>query len=109
MIEEEQPIDPTPPEDGAVREAEEEAANEAGEIGGKSGQEGVDPAQRPVAEGGGGVSEGFEQAEERLVEEATTDHAEGDPLRDAGEAEANPDPATYGEADHEHSSENDGD
>jgi hypothetical protein len=109
VIEEEQPIDPTPPEDGSVREAEEEAAKEAGEIGGQSGQEEIDPAQRPVAEAGGGVAEGFEQAEERLVEEATTDHAEGDPLKDAGEVEANPDPATHGEADHEQSSEDDSD
>ena len=104
MPEHEEPtIDPTPPPDGDVREAEEEAAKEAGEIGGDAGQEGMDPAQRPVAEAGGGVAEGFEQAEERLIEEATTDHAEGDPLKDAGEVEANPDPATHGEADHEHS------
>ena len=107
MPEHEEPtIDPTPPPDGDIREAEEKAAEEAGDIGGDVGEEGIDPAQRPVVEGGGGVAEGFELAEERLVEEATTDHAEGDPLRDAGEVEANPDPATHGEADHEHSSEN---
>lgn len=40
------------------------------------------------------------------MEEATTDHAEGDPIKDAGEPEAGPDPSTHGEADHEHSSEN---
>lgn len=103
---EESSVDPPPSDDGKVREAEEEAAREAGEIGGESGMEGMDPAERASAEHGGGVAEGFEQAEERLEEEATTDHAEGDPLRDAGEVEANPDPATHGEADHEHSSEN---
>jgi len=48
-------------------------------------------------------------AEERLVEEAKTDHAEGDPIRDAGEAEAAPDPATHGEADHERSGEHEPD
>lgn len=107
--EDEQPLDPLPPDDGDVREAEQEAANEAGEIGGKSGLEGMDPAERASAEHGGGVSEGFEQAEERLEEQATTDHAEGDPIRDAGEVEANPDPSTQGEADHVASSEDDSD
>ena len=66
----------------------------------------MDPAKRASEEAGGGVAEGFEQAEERLVEEATTDHSESDPIRDAGEVEAKPDPSTHGEADHEHSSEN---
>jgi hypothetical protein len=57
------------------------AAAQAGEIGGAAaGNE--DPERRPVEEGGGGESEGFEQAEEALRE-----HAEhGDPAPDpAGE------------------------
>jgi hypothetical protein len=40
-----------------------------------------DPARQPVEEAGGGVSEGFEQAEEELIENAS--------------------PAEYGEADDE--------
>jgi hypothetical protein len=67
----------------ANRELEEEqkAAEEAGEIGGKTGQEDMDPVERASAEHGGGESEGFEQAEQLL------------------EPEANPDPATHGDAD----------
>ena len=98
-------IETEPPPDALEREAEEEAATEAGAIGGESGLDGMDPAERASAEHGGGVSEGFEQAEQRLEEEATTDYVEGDPIRDAGEVEAEPDPATHGEADHERSSE----
>jgi hypothetical protein len=59
--------------DPADREAE-QAAAEAGAIGGRA-PEDEDPARRPVEEAGGGESEGFEQAEEDLRE-----HAEhGDP------------------------------
>lgn len=53
-------------------EAEVEAARaEAAAIGGVAGDEDLDPAERPVLEAGGGVAEGFEQAEEALVEHAT--------------------------------------
>jgi hypothetical protein len=49
------------------------AALEAGEIGGMlgEGEEQLDPAQRPVTEGGGGVAEGFEEAERALIEHAS--------------------------------------
>ncbi len=47
------------------------AAAEAGRIGGIAGDEGLDPAQRAVSEGGGGVAEGFELAEQELIEHAT--------------------------------------
>jgi hypothetical protein len=47
------------------------AAAEAAEIGGVAGDEDIDPAQRPVAEAGGGYAEGFEQAEEALIEHAS--------------------------------------
>lgn len=50
-----------------VRAAEEEA----GAIGGTAGDEDLPSAERPVSEGGGGVSEGFEHAEAALVEHAT--------------------------------------
>jgi hypothetical protein len=47
------------------------AAAEAAGIGGVAGDEDLDPAQRPVLEGGGGYAEGFEQAEEALIEHAS--------------------------------------
>lgn len=65
-----------------------------------------DPAFEATIESGGGVAEGFEQAEAQLVENAE----EGDPrglerlMRDAGEPE-DPEQAVYGEADEEHTSE----
>ncbi len=53
-------------------EAEVRAAeHEAGAIGGTAGEEELPPAERPVREGGGGVAEGFEDAEAALVEHAT--------------------------------------
>ena len=62
-----------------------------------------DPAMRPVAEAGGGESEGFEIAEDQLIEHAShgdwggtariTGHAEH------AEEETEPDPDQYGEAD----------
>lgn len=58
----------------ADRLAEEEAgaaAAEAASIGGPPPGDDLDPAERPVIEAGGGVAEGFEQAEEQLVEHAT--------------------------------------
>ncbi len=98
----------TESEEARVREEEAAAAREAGEIGGESGMEDMDPAERASAEHGGGVAEGFEQAEQRLEEEATTDHAGGDPLRDAGETEE-PGGAvpTHGEPDEVDSTETD--
>jgi hypothetical protein len=62
-----------------------------------------DPAMQPVYEAGGGEAEGFEQAEEQLIEHAShgdwggtariTEHAEG------FSEETEPDPEIYGEAD----------
>lgn len=64
-------------------------------------------AMRPVEEAGGGEAEGFEQAEQELIERA--ENWEGrSPEHDAFPAEE-PGTAEYGEADHEHSSENEGD
>jgi hypothetical protein len=51
------------------------AAEEAADIGGEPGDEDLDPAERPVIEGGGGEAEGFELAEEDLREQA--EHGEG--------------------------------
>jgi len=87
---------PAADEDVVARE-EAAAAAEAGAIGGRKDDEG-DDAMRPVSEGGGGEAEGFELSEEELRDEA--EHG-GDrhPLRDAGEPEADPPRADYGEPD----------
>ena len=65
----------------------------------------VDPAERPLAEGGEGEAEGFELAEADLIEAAEHGDSEADPLADAFNEERDPaDPLTeYGEADHEES------
>jgi hypothetical protein len=59
--------------------------------------------RRAVEEAGGGESEGFELAEEELIEH--TSHGDGHSpariMRDAA-AESDADDATYGEADEEH-------
>ncbi len=70
-----------------------------------------DPAMAPVREAGGGESEGFEMAEEELVEHAShgDDHGTAKITNDAGtlgdEAESAPDPDLYGEADEERESD----
>jgi hypothetical protein len=53
------------------REQAQEAAAEAAGIGGRAGDDGLQPAERAVSEGGGGVSEGFELAEQELIEHAS--------------------------------------
>ncbi len=49
----------------------EAAAAEARAIGGVAGDEDLDPAERPLVEAGEGEAEGFELAEEELIEHAT--------------------------------------
>jgi hypothetical protein len=85
--------------DSVDREAE-QAAEEAGAIGGRAPAD-EDPERRPVEEAGGGESEGFEQAEEDLRE-----HAEhGDPgpsptnVAFTPERESDLETAEHGEAD----------
>jgi hypothetical protein len=83
------------------------AAAEAARIGGVAGDEQLDPAQRPVIEGGGGEAEGFEEAEEALIEHAThgdqqSAHAV---LHDAGRPEDAGATRDDAEADAERSSE----
>ena len=59
--------------------------------------------RRPVDEAGGGEAEGFEQAEELLVQNA--ENREGrSPIHDAFPAEEAAS-IEYGEADHEHTSQ----
>ncbi len=86
-------------DENEVHEEEDKAAAEAGKIGGRSGMEGMDEAERAAAEHGGGESEGFEEAEQLLKEQATHGDALGDPLRDAGVAEAEYDASVHGEPD----------
>jgi hypothetical protein len=62
-------------------------------------------AMRPVEEAGGGESEGFEQAEEALIDAAEHGDSGGPADLDAGAPEANPDPGTYGDADEAASTE----
>jgi hypothetical protein len=60
--------------------------------------------RQPVEEAGGGVSEGFEQAEEELIENASHGDGTGDPAADAIDSEnVEAEEATieYGEADAE--------
>lgn len=87
------------------------AAAEAARIGGVAGDEDLDPAMRPVIEGGGGEAEGFEEAEEALVEHAShgdqqSAHAI---IHDAGRPEEEGVGGDDAEADHEYSSELDDD
>ena len=82
-----------------VREEEEAAAAEARRIGGRSGMEGMDPAERASAEHGGGEAEGFEEAEELLEEQATHGDPSVDPLHDAPATEREEEVAVHGEAD----------
>jgi len=74
------------------------AAAEAAKIGGPPPDDGVDPAQRPLVEGGEGESEGFELAEEELIDRASHGDQKHFPDGDAPPAEE-PSEATYGEAD----------
>ncbi|HEY2767454.1 MAG TPA: hypothetical protein VGI76_04315 [Solirubrobacteraceae bacterium] len=88
------------------REEEQAAAREAGAIGGVAGDEDLDPARRPVQEGGGGEAEGFEESEAFLIEHAShgdqqSAHAV---LHDSGRAEERTN-GENGEADSERSSE----
>lgn len=58
--------------DSLEREQEQAAAEEAASIGGRvPGQEQIDPAERAPLEAGEGVAEGFELAEQDLIEHAS--------------------------------------
>ncbi|HYH59892.1 MAG TPA: hypothetical protein VD790_11845 [Thermoleophilaceae bacterium] len=89
-------------DDRTVRSEEDAAAAEAAGIGGDPGAENPDPERQAVDEAGGGVAEGFEQAEEDLVENATHGDGGGDPGADAIDNEhvdAERSTAEYGEPD----------
>ena len=88
-------------------EEAEAAEREAAAIGGRAGDEELDPAQRPLVEAGEGVAEGFELAEEGLINAAQHGDSGADPLADASrpEVDGGHPAGEYGEADHEDSSE----
>jgi hypothetical protein len=89
-------------QDPLVEEQEDAAAAEAGAIGGDPGTDAADPAMQPVEEGGGGVAEGFEQAEDDLIENASHGDGAGNPELDAIDnehVEAQGSTVEYGEAD----------
>jgi hypothetical protein len=89
-------------EDRFAREEEEAAGREAGRIGGRSGDRELDESQRPLVEAGEGEAEGFEVAEQDLVEHAENRGDEGIPRLDQFDAEPEEgDPGVYGEADEE--------
>jgi hypothetical protein len=70
----------------------------------ENGDEKPDPALEPLIEAGEGESEGFELAEEELVDHASHGDQHSDRVigRDAvGFDDPEEDPATYGEADEE--------
>ena len=83
------------------------AASERAAIGGRAGDEAVDPAQRPLTEADDGATEGFELAEEELIEAAQHGDSGADPLADAFTPEVDRGQAIgeHGEADHKDSSE----
>ena len=81
------------------------AAREAAGIGGRAGDEHLDPAMRPLIEAGEGVSEGFELAEEALIAAAEHRGPRADPLSDAFSVERErASGVAYGEADESRSS-----
>jgi hypothetical protein len=84
-----------------VAEQERAAAEDAVEVGGGAASDEVDESERALSEAGQGESEGFELAEEELIENASHEElASPDPMLLAGEEESEPG-GEYGEADSE--------
>jgi hypothetical protein len=94
-----------PEDEELIREEEEAAAAEARRIGGRSGMEDMDEAERAAAEHGGGEAEGFEEAEELLEEQASHGDPAVNPLSDMSEPEAEEEPGTFAEPDEVESTE----
>ena len=85
-----------------VAEQERAAAEEAIAAGGGPASDEVDEAERALAEAGQGEAEGFELAEEELIENASHEElGSPDPTELAGEAEDFDPDAEFGEADSE--------
>ncbi len=98
----------SPSDTGGSKPWEEREVDDAGAdaamIGGYAGDEDLDPAQRPLVEAGEGVAEGFELAEEDLIEAAETGEL-WDPELSAFPVEPEMGSGEYAEADHADSSE----
>jgi hypothetical protein len=90
-----------PDDEVLVAEQESAAAAEAARIGGRGVSQTGDPALDPVYEAGGGEQDGWEAAEQELIENATHGAGHARPEQDAflPEAETDRSPAVYGEAD----------
>jgi hypothetical protein len=88
----------------APKEAE-AAAREAARIDGPGAEDDIPEEQRPVVEGGGDEAEGFEQAEEELVEVASHGDPAPDPTELVGEPEDDRADPDYGEPDRIESTE----
>jgi hypothetical protein len=87
--------------DPIAEEEADAAAAEAARIGGPVPDDPVtDPAQRPLVEGGEGEAEGFELAEEELIDNASHGDQKHFPDADAPAPEE-PSEAVYGEPDEE--------
>ena len=85
--------------DPIADEEAEAAAAEAAEIGGPAPDDPIDdPAERPVIEGGEGQAEGFELAEQELIDNASHGDQKRFPNRDASPPEE-PTETAFGEPD----------
>jgi hypothetical protein len=93
-------IRPEEEPDPIAEEEADAAAAEAAHIGGVVRRDSDDPAQQPLIEGGEGVAEGFELAEEDLEDIASHGDQHRFPGRLAGEPEE-PTETAYGEPDQE--------
>jgi hypothetical protein len=89
------------PDERFIEDEEEAAAAEAAGIGGARPKYDADESHRPLEESGEGESEGFELAEEDLIEEASHGDEGRSPEVDAFPPEVESDEAdsVYGEAD----------
>lgn len=84
-----------------AEEEAEEAAHDAGAIGGSKPDYDTDDAHQAVAEAGGGEAEGFEQSEDALERYASHEDAGGNPARDAFTEESADSGAEYAKGDQE--------
>jgi hypothetical protein len=82
------------PDEQLIEEEESAAAAEVRAMGGPQISDADDPAMEPVYQAGGGEQDGFEAAEEDLIENATHGDGGGNPLRDAFSPEAESDRST---------------
>jgi hypothetical protein len=86
-------------EDPRVEEEAAAAAREAGQIGGSVPEEGIPEEERPLREAGQGEAEGFEVAEEDLIEHASHGDDGPEPTHMAGREEGDGPVGEYAEAD----------